>query len=366
MDGRSFQYNESELQRRQQLESQQKTQQTLATVGVVGSIAFLVMMMWERPKIAVWFLVVGAIVFIWRRSQQKKLQAELEKVEVNFPAVRSHQISPCLPWLKSEHLGHDSLVTQLIQAMDRDLSLASPSKILGAHLIMGPRGTGKTQLVKLIAKGLFGEKNIIEFDFKGLDQDLFTEKFVEMIARVNQNPYQLILLENMQDIDTFMLDPFLEILKTHQWKTKTDQTPTHFTSCVFIGVATGKSSTGDVEYELIDDRFLSFCNEMISWGELPHSVMAEIAAKQLCQQWKEQNIEIEFIAPRVIFEILKDSRIKSHLGAHHFQHVIRKKSARALDSDCKQRLASAILDVDEQGSFFLAKSQRNRQTRRAS
>ncbi len=328
--------------------STQSSQQSLAaTIGIFASIAFIVMMVMDRPNLLLWAIGIAAVIFIAKLIYSSKTKKQICKAKVNFESIRNHQISRYAEWLKGLHLGHDQSIDKIVRAVNRDLKLASPKKFLGAHLISGPKGTGKTQLIHLIGQVLFGKTNIIEFDFKSLDQGSFTGLFLDMLERVSENPHQLIVLENVDSMPSYMLEPFLDIFKTNQWLAEEDDVPTSFSGCLFL-VTVG---TPIEETELVDFRLISFCNETISWGQLPYSDIAKIASLQILEYWKTHSIQLDFVSPEAVLQILKENKPRSNLGMHPYPQMIRNKSARALEQVLGMGHKRTKIDIDETGCF---------------
>jgi len=345
-------FSELRGKNKQNAKVQVSTRSMPAAIGVLTSIAFLLMILWNKPWMWLCLAVVVGLVLVAKALHAKWGKRKTPPAPINFSAVRNHRITPCLHWIKSIHQGHDAELDRLFQAIDRDLSLASPRKFLGAQLITGPKGTGKTQLAQLVGEYLFGKKNVIEFDFKVLDQDSFTDQFLEMITLVAENPHQMILLENAENIAPAMLEPFLEILKTNQWKDEDGDEAACFSSCMFFIVVGLPPHSDDLgKSEAIDYRLISFCSEVVQWDQLPFQVMAKVTALLIHDYWKQHSVVLEFVSPEAIFSILKESHVRAHLGMHPVAQLIRNKSARALEQAVKEGRRQTGLDLGTAGFF---------------
>ena len=228
----------------------------------------------------------------------------------------------------------------------------------------GPSGTGKTHLSKLLGQALFGPTKVIEIDFKNLHPTVFATKFNEMIIAVNQNPTQLIILENVGSMDEAMLEPFLEILKTGQWVREVAPLKTSFSACAFICTCTtdlpaemaseilsdqheAKIRKWFDQMQYVDSRLLSFCSEFIVWGNLAALELAEVTCRTLEAYWKSHGIDLDYVAPNAVLSILKEARDQPQLGLHPIPQIIRKKSAQGLERALLLKAKRVALDLGE-------------------
>ena len=334
-----------------------------AGIGAFSSLAFILCLVAERPKLGIVISLVAATVLIAFAATRWWKQNHVRKQTLNIAALRSNAIIRYIPWANSNYFGNPTLIQNIFQAIDRDLNLASHSKALGLHLFLAPRGSGKSHLIQLIEQCLFGSKNKIEFDFKSLDRESFAEAFLEMISTINQHPYQLIVLDHVDCAEAAMLEPFLEILKTNQWKIKGDHRLTQFSGCLFVATATlPVEKTNDLndskiklwldQSESVDSRFVIACSEIFSWGQPTLSVMAQVACKRLSEYWKEHSIELQSVSPEALLSIIKEASLQKSQGLHPLSQVIRKRSARALEQTMKKGLLKMNLSVEKNGDLY--------------
>ncbi len=321
-------------------------------LGAMVSVAILTSMLASRPSLWLWIAGIAGVVLAVKLLQPQIKAHQERSTPINFFRLKNHPFSSYLNWIKSLHLGHDPEVTRFVKAISRDLSLAMPGKVMGVHLLAGPHGTGKTQLSQLFAQALFGKQNVILFDFKILDSELFAELFIEMLESVNKNPYQLILLENFEYIQPGMLEPILEILKTSQWQQRKEGPSVSFSACTFIALVSLPTPESDLHSDgFLDERYLSHCSEVISWKQLPYRVLAELATRQISEHWAQHQIEVAYVSPKAIVSILKDLKPRESQGMHPYPQVIRQKSAQAIEIAIKMQRNRINLELDSNGLF---------------
>lgn len=129
--------------------------------------------------------------------------------------------------LNTRIIGQAPALKQLSAAITRaKLGLKNPNKPLGSFLLLGPSGVGKTETAKFVAEKIFGTKN----SFVRIDMSEFGE--AHTVARligapagyvgfdagggltnaVKQEPYSLVLLDEIEKAHPKIFDVFLQVL----------------------------------------------------------------------------------------------------------------------------------------------------------
>ena len=129
--------------------------------------------------------------------------------------------------LNTRIIGQAPALKRLSSAITRaKLGLKNPNKPLGSFLLLGPSGVGKTETAKFVAEKIFGTKN----SFVRIDMSEFGE--AHTVARligapagyvgfdtgggltnaVKQEPYSLVLLDEIEKAHPKIFDVFLQVL----------------------------------------------------------------------------------------------------------------------------------------------------------
>jgi ATP-dependent Clp protease ATP-binding subunit ClpC len=129
--------------------------------------------------------------------------------------------------LNAKIIGQKQPLMQITSTIKRArLGLKNPSRPLGSFLCLGPSGVGKTETAKLVAEKVFGKKE----SFVRIDMSEFAE--AHTVARligspagyvgfdagggltnaVKQQPYSLVLLDEIEKAHSKIFDIFLQIL----------------------------------------------------------------------------------------------------------------------------------------------------------
>lgn len=115
--------------------------------------------------------------------------------------------------LKEQLLGQEQAVKEVAQAIRRGrLGLKDPNRPVGAFLLLGPSGVGKTQLCRSLAKTLFGtEEALIRFDMSEYMEAHSVSRLIgsppgyvghgeggQLTQKVKRNPWSVVLLDELE------------------------------------------------------------------------------------------------------------------------------------------------------------------------
>jgi len=83
------------------------------------------------------------------------------------------------PHLRQRLKGQDHLLPLAAAAFHRgELGLAAPDRVRGSFLLVGPTGTGKSELMRLCGSYLFGPEHLVEFDLSEYGRDDAVARFL--------------------------------------------------------------------------------------------------------------------------------------------------------------------------------------------
>lgn len=144
------------------------------------------------------------------------VQGEIEGVErkklLNLEASLHRQV-----------IGQDEAIIEVSGALRRARSgIGNSKKPVGSFLFLGPTGVGKTETAKALAKIYFGDEDkMIRLDMSefqtpnSIDRLLGSSQLNQpgrLITQIKDNPYSLLLLDEIEKAYPEILDIFLQIL----------------------------------------------------------------------------------------------------------------------------------------------------------
>ncbi|MFH0856994.1 MAG: ATP-dependent Clp protease ATP-binding subunit [bacterium] len=137
-------------------------------------------------------------------------------------------ISELTKSLKEKIIGQDDAINKITNTLKRGITgISSPHRPLGSFLFLGPSGTGKTELAKVLAEELFNNKNsLIRIDMGEYAESFNVSKLIGAPAgyigfeqggilteKIRKNPYSVILFDEIDKAHKSSLNLLLQILE---------------------------------------------------------------------------------------------------------------------------------------------------------
>jgi ATP-dependent Clp protease ATP-binding subunit ClpC len=337
----------------------------------VGIIFMMIMVIIMLNQLSVWFapmlfvLSVGGMVAVAiSRVRAERIREEGER-SVDYQKLAATSVDQLLPWLKDNVRGHDQVIDSIFQSLRKNMQLARPGRTLGNFLLVGPTGTGKTFLSQLVGSGLYPKSELVLLTMNQYKQagDVFTligpppgmpgyEVGGRLTRPVLENPYRVIILDELEKAHHDLHDCLYDILDTASCREKSSGRMVDFSACVFfatcnagvdklraikeeIGSSTssawlGRSRDALAEAAKFDRAFLSRWDGVYLLDQLPPIHVAEVACLQLCRYWKEYNIEVGYTDPELILDAVKRNQDFSEYGVRQLARFIREKTEHAI------------------------------------
>lgn len=337
----------------------------------------------ERLPILIPIIFVGSLLgLVARYGQivQERRRRKDSRVVLDYEDLRRREFEPAAPAIKQLLRGHDAVVDRVAGRIQQNLALASPQRTLGAFMLVGPTGTGKTYLAELVAKALYADSDpvILRMNQYKSPQDVYTllgpppgqpgyEVGGALTRPVILNPYRVVVLDEFEKCHPDVKHCFYDILDRGQCSEKSSGRTAHFGACAFLATSNGGvealrgicEDTADASLrsarardamarEGFEKALLSRFDEILLMDRLKGVDVAEIACLQLARHWRQYGIEVSYAAPEVLAEALRRNREFQEYGVRQLARLILDLTTPSIEAARRSGALRVRLDLDGQ------------------
>lgn len=220
--------------------------------------------------------------------------------------------------------GQEIALTKTLDVIKRAMTgmsgMQSSGKPKGVLFFAGPTGTGKTETAKTLAEKLFGdEHNCIRFDMSEYGQSHSDQKLLgappgyvgyeaggQLTNAVKNNPFSILLFDEIEKAHPSILDKFLQILEDGRMTDGQGNT-VYFSECIIIFT----SNLGIYETNRIGER-VQKVNPDMPYEEIQKNVRKgiedyfklQLGRPEILNRIGENIVVFDFIRPDVAKSIL--------------------------------------------------------------
>ena len=182
---------------------------------------------------------------------------------------------------------------------------------------------------------------------------------------VLENPYRVVILDEIEKAHHDMHDCLYNILDTATCYEKSSGKPVDFSACVFFATCNagveklralsvpevsaaawlGRSRDALAQSAGFDKAFLSRWDGVFLMDQLSPMHVAEVACLQLVRYWREYGIEVDYAAPEVILDAVRGNVDFAEYGVRQLGRYIQEKTKPAIVDAKARGVARVRLDV---------------------
>ena len=280
-------------------------------------------------------------------------------------------ITRFLPWLKDNVRGQDAVIDVIFSDLERGLRLAKPGRPIGAFLMVGPTGTGKTFLSTLIGQALFPDSKpvVLRMNQYKHPDDVYTllgpppgvpgyEVGGALTRPLLENPYRVVIFDEIEKSHRDVQHCLYDVLDAGNCREKSSGKLVDFSGTVFFATSNaavpalrqvrqqtndaatwlGKSRDALADAGGFDKAFLARWTGIYLMDELSPMHVAEVACLQLAAHWKEYGLEVAHASPEVILSAVEGNETFKEYGV------------RQLGAYLQTVTKDAIIEAREQGA----------------
>lgn len=284
-------------------------------------------------------------------------------------------------FLKSHIKGQKHAIERLVSVIKRgELGLAHPYRPKGSFLLVGPTGTGKTELTVAFTQYLFGTESLIRFD---MSEYMAPSSVGKMIGeqegqmgllgqKLEQHTHGTFLFDEIEKADLRVLDLFLQILDSGRLTLANHQT---YSLSNFYIVFTSNIGSSEIRrmtrcpFSTVERTVLSHVNdtlrpeligrinEKIVFRALTYDVQVEICKHFIALELARLKLfGFHLEASQAAIEFLIASGFHRTLGARPMRYTVEKSIGDLLtDKILKNQTTSGILSVNTSKTALVLK-----------
>jgi ATP-dependent Clp protease ATP-binding subunit ClpA len=299
-------------------------------------------------------------------------------VQIRFAELRQKDLTGQADKLKQSLRGHDFVVDRVMAGIQQGLAVAGPDRPLGAFLLVGPTGTGKTFLGELTAQALYpdSEPIILHMNQYKDHQDVFTlvgpppgyrgaDVGGALTRPLLENPCRVVILDELDKCHVDVRHCLYDILDRARCQEKSSGKTVHFNAAVFFATCNAGVDSLRAIWAESDDpiqrmgrarevlaregfekALLARFNGIFLMDQLRPVVIAEVACLQIAKHWRQYGIEVTYTAPEVLVEAIRRNVEFQDYGVRQLAHLIQDITAPSIEAARRDGVTRVRLDLD--------------------
>ncbi|MBI5244983.1 MAG: ATP-dependent Clp protease ATP-binding subunit [Elusimicrobia bacterium] len=285
-----------------------------------------------------------------------KLRAMIESSSLED---KSHTVEEgkLLEHLMSRVKGQDEILQDAAKLIRLSWRKQERSRPICSLLLLGPTGTGKTELAKALTEYLYGtEKDMLRFDCSELSNPdmaksrltgsssgfMDSESGGQLTRPMFANPRRLVLFDEIEKAHPLVFDLLLQVMGDGRLSEQSTGKVADFTQSIIVLTSNAiadevaKATQGLKDYHEILNaiktllaesktfrpEILGRIDKVYLFKPLKGLVIAEIALLKISRLGREYGLSVEFVAPELLMQALEANLKVSKFGIRELERIL--------------------------------------------
>lgn len=318
-----------------------------------------------------------------KMTDWEKLKSMLDNTTIDDKSIDVDE-SKLLAHLLGRIRGQDEILKDVARLIRLSWKKKDRNRPICSLLLLGPTGTGKTELAKTLTEYLYGsERDMLRFDCSELSSPemakarltgtsvgfVGSESGGQLTRPMFANPRRLILFDEIEKADPLVFDLLLQLLGDGRLTEQSSGKVADFTQAIVVLTSNAiadevaKATSGMKDYHeilnaiktlLAEQRIfrpeiLGRIDKVYQFKPLKGMVIAEIATLKIARLGKEYGLEVDFVAPELLIQALEANLKVSKFGIRELERILFDIFAPSLAELRDRKVGAVVFDVDEQG-----------------